>query len=186
MKLFFIMAFAFIGICTSAQKKAIFSSQNYAGLLEGEHGSSLQLQTINGVKFNNWFVGLGAGIDWYYRRSIPVFTSVNMDFLKKEKRSFYLSANAGINFPWQTDNYHNEWGYNETKSYAGLYWSAGLGYKIGIGKGNDALLMQLGYDYKHVSEKVGLPYIVFDSETDPNDRFDYHLRRLSCKVGWNF
>jgi len=175
-----------MSICTSAQKKVNFSSQNYMGLLEGEHGSSIQLQTINGVKFNNWFVGLGAGIDWYYRRSIPVFTSVNMDFLKKKKRSFYLSANAGINFPWQTDNYHNEWGYSETKSNSGLYWSAGLGYKIGIGKGNDALLMQLGYDYKHVSEKVNLPYVILTPETDPHDQFDYHLRRLSFKVGWSF
>src|ERR1043166_6595657 len=184
MKSFFITVFAFMGICASAQK-ARFSSQNYVGLLEGEHGSSLQLQTINGVKFNSWFVGLGTGIDWYYRRSIPFFASVDKDFLKKGKRAFYLSANAGINFPWQTDNYHNEWGYDETKSSAGLYWSAGFGYKVGVGKGNDALLMQLGYDYKHVTEKVTLPYMVFDS-MDPNDQFDYHLRKLSIKVGWNF
>jgi len=185
MKLLVTMVFVFLGMCVCAQKKASFSSQNYVGLLEGEHGSSLQLQTINGVKFNRWFVGLGAGIDWYYRRSIPVFASVNMDFLKKQKRSFYLSANAGINYPWQTDNYHNEWGYNETKSYSGLYWSAGLGYKIGIGKGDDALLMQLGYDYKRVSEKVVYPYMVY-TDNDPNDRFDYHLRRLSLKMGWSF
>lgn len=185
MKIFFIIAFTLLGSCSSAQKKFNFSSQNYVGLLEGESGSSLQLQTINGIKFKGWFVGLGAGIDWYYRRSIPVFASINMDFLKKEKRSFFLSANAGINFPWQTDNYHNEWGYTEAKSYAGLCWSAGLGYKIGIGKRNDALLMQFGYDYKKVGEKIDYPYMVFEIQ-DPNDRFDYHLRRLSCKVGWSF
>jgi len=186
MKLFFISVFAFISICTSGQKKVNFSSQNYAGLLEGEHGSSLQLQTINGARFNSWFVGLGVGIDWYYRRSIPLFVSINRDFLKKEKRSFFLSGNAGINFPWQTDNYHNEWGYDEAKSYSGLYWSAGLGYKIGIGKDRDALLIQVGYDYKHVTEKVNLSYMIFNPETDPNDQFDYHLRRLSFKVGWSF
>jgi len=185
MKLFFASALLLISLCATAQKKVNFSSQNYAGLLEGEHGSSLQLQTINGVKFSSWFVGLGTGIDWYYRRSIPVFTSVNMDFLKKEKRSFYLSGNVGINFPWQMNDYYNEWGYNETESSAGVYWSTGLGYKIGMGKGNDALLLQLGYDYKHVSEKVTLPYMVFDS-MGPNDQFDYHLRRLSAKVGWSF
>jgi len=183
MKIFFISAFALISLYASAQKKVNFSSQNYVGLLEGEHGSSLQLQTINGVKFNSWFVGLGAGIDWYFRRSIPVFASVNMDFLKREKRNFFLSANTGINFPWQTDDYHNEWGYIETKSDAGLYWSAGVGYKVGMGKGNDALLIQLAYDYKRVGEKAGYPYMV---EQDPNDHLDYHLRRLSAKIGWNF
>lgn len=91
MKLFFITAFAFISICTSAQKKTNFSSQNYVGLLEGEHGSSLQLQTINGARFSSWFVGLGAGIDWYYRRSIPIFTSVNKEFLKKRKKFLFVS-----------------------------------------------------------------------------------------------
>ena len=185
MKLFFVSASLFISLCVTAQKRVNFSSQNYAGLLEGEHGSSLQLQTINGVKFSNWFVGVGTGIDWYYRRSISVFASVNMDFLKKEKRSFYLSGNVGVNFPWQTDDYHNEWGYTETNSNSGLCWSAGIGYRIGMGKGNDALLFQLGYDYKHVGEKVSYPYMVFESQ-DPNHRFDYHLRRLSAKVGWSF
>jgi hypothetical protein len=183
MKIFFIAAFALISLFASAQKKVSFSSQNCVGLVEGEHGSSLQIQTINGAKFSSWFVGLGAGIDWYFRRSIPLFISVNRDFLKKEKRSFYLSGNVGINFPWQTDDYHNEWGYNETKSYAGFYWSAGVGYKVGMGKGNDALLIQLGYDYKHVGEKSDYLYTV---EQAPNDRFDYHLRRLSAKIGWSF
>jgi hypothetical protein len=101
MKFFFITAFALISICTSAQKKANFSSQNYAGLLEGEHGSSLQLQTITELSS---IIGLLAGSRYRLELSPehPRFTSVNMDFLKKEKRSFYLSANAGINFPWQT------------------------------------------------------------------------------------
>jgi len=183
MKIFFISAFALISLCASAQKKANFSSQNYIGLLEGEHGSSMQLQTINGVKFKDWFVGLGTGIDWYYRRSIPLFASANIDFLKATKRSFFISGNIGINFPWQTDNYHNEWGYNETKSYSGLYWSAGLGYRIGMGKESDALLIQLAYDYKHVGKGSDYMYLV---EQNPNDRFDYHLRRLSAKIGWSF
>jgi len=185
MKLFFITAFVLLSICMSAQKKVNFSSQNYIGLLEGGRGSSLQLQTINGARFDSWFIGLGTGIDWYYLRSIPLFASVNRDFFKKAKRSFYLSANAGLNFPWQTDNYHNEWGYSDTKAYSGLYWSAGLGYKIGIGKMDDALLIQLGYDYKHLSEKVNYPFMVFESQ-NPNDKFDYHLRRLSARIGWSF
>ena len=46
MKLFFITAFAFTCICTSAQKKTNFSSENYAGLLEGEHGSSLNYKQL--------------------------------------------------------------------------------------------------------------------------------------------
>jgi hypothetical protein len=135
MKLFFASALLLMSLCATAQKKVNFSSQNYAGLLEGEHGSSLQLQTINGLKFSNWFVGLGTGIDWYYRRSIPVFTSVNMDFLKKEKRSFYLSGNVGINFPWQMNDYYTSGDIMKQVPIRVFIGAQGLDIKLGWGKG---------------------------------------------------
>ena len=75
---------------SAAQKKAIFSSQNYVGLLEGEQKSKLQLQTMNGIKYRTWFIGLGTGIDWYYLRSIPIFLSLNRDFLQKKNRNFFM------------------------------------------------------------------------------------------------
>ena len=192
MKLFFIAAFVFISITTTAQRKISFSSQNYAGLLEGEHGSKFQLQTINGFKYKTWFAGFGTGIDWYYRRSIPAFVSLSKDFFRKGNRNFYLSTAVGSNFPWEADNNYNEWGYTVEKSHSGVYYDAGFGYKIGIGKKNDALLIQVGYSYKHISEDVK-NYIYFTSpvvfnsqESDFTNRLDYYLRRLSLKFGWNF
>jgi hypothetical protein len=187
MKIFFFTAvFIFITIATIAQGKINFSSQNYAGLLEGENGSKFQLQTINGFKYKTWFAGIGTGIDWYYRRTIPLFASLNKDFLKTGKRNFYLSADGGINFPWKNDMYSIEGGYNIEKLNPGFYWAAGFGYKTGIGKNGDALLMQIGYSYKHFSETVKSRYIVYDSEAYPIERFDYYLKRLSLKLGWSF
>src|SRR5215510_11349763 len=110
MRLVLITLFVAACIPVTAQNKVNFSSQNYLGLLEGEHGSEFQLQTINGVMYKSWFAGLGTGLDWYYLRSIPVFASVNKSFFKKGKRSFYASADGGINYPWKTDDYYNEWG----------------------------------------------------------------------------
>lgn len=193
MKRLLIVSFVLISIGLTAQKKIIFSSQNYAALLEGEHGSQFQLETINGIKYRTWFTGLGTGIDWYYRRSIPLFLSFGKDLLKRGNRNFFITANGGIDFPWGKNDYQNEWGYQVQKVLPGVYWEGGLGYKIGIGKCNDALLMQLGYSYKYVGEKIAYSLVPF---TDPDlpgplrgssaDRFNYHLRRLSLKLGWNF
>ncbi len=187
MKIFIIVVFIFISIVTNAQDKMIFSSQNYVGLLEGEHGSAFQLQTINGFKYKTWFVGLGTGIDWYYQRSIPAFTSVNKDFIRKGKRNFYASIDGGINYPWKDHKYYNEWGYGSGKFDPGAYWSAGLGYKIGFGKKTDALLMHLGYSYKHLSEKVSTvsPCLIGPCP-ESTETFNYSLRRLSLKFGWIF
>ncbi len=192
MKLFIITALSFITMAATAQYKIIFSSQNYVGLLEGEHGSGFQLQTINGIKYKTWFAGLGTGIDWYYHRSIPAFLSLNKDFYKRGNRNFYAAVDGGINFPWKDDKNNNEWGYTIVKSSPGFYGEAGLGYKIGISKKNDAILLQLGYSYKHVSEKVKTPIYymyppVYDFQgSSLTNRLDYRLQRLSLKIGWNF
>jgi len=187
MKLFFSSAILFGSLCANAQEKINFSSQNYLGLLEGAHGSAFQLQTINGIAYKTWFVGLGTGIDWYYQRSIPAFVSASKDFFKKAGRSFYASIDGGMNFPWKDDKPYNDWGYRVGKPDRGAFWSAGLGYKIGVGKSNDALLMHLGYSYKHLSEEVTTvsPCLVGPCPEN-TEKFDYSLRRLSLKVGWNF
>jgi len=192
MKQIIIIAFCLLCISTQAQKRIIFSSQNYVGLLEGEQGSAFQLQTINGIKYKGWFVGVGTGLDWYYRRSIPAFVSLNKDLFKKGHRSFFVVADAGANFPWRDDKNYNLWGYTTEKSLPGLYWSGGLGYKIGMGRGNDALLLQVAFSYKHIQEKATNIYyypivmIAPPTQEEATNRFDYYLRRLSVKLGWNF
>ena len=185
MKLFFITVFMFSLMSSAAQKKAIFSSQNYVGLLEGEQKSKLQLQTINGIKYRTWFIGLGTGIDWYYLRSIPIFLSLNRDFLQKKNRNFFVALNGGVNLPWKKNNDLNELGYPRGRLLTGFYWEGGLGYKIGIGKRNNAMLLQLAYNYKHLGEKT-ITRVYDTPELDPAERFDYYLRRLSMKIGWKF
>jgi hypothetical protein len=187
MKLLFIIVALLMNVSASAQEKIHFSSQNYIGLLEGEQGSKFQLQTINGVVYKTWFVGLGTGIDWYYQRSIPAFASLSKHFFNKASRSFYASLDGGINYPWKEDEYYNAWGYGNTELEPGGYWSAGLGYKIGIGKKNEGILMHLGYSYKHLTEKITTVSPCLIGPCPENtEKFNYSLRRLSLKVGWNF
>jgi len=174
---FLISIFVFAGILCNAQGKVVFSSQNYAGLLIGETETSYQVQTINGIKYKTWFGGIGLGIDGYYDRSVPLFASVSKDIFKK-KSGVYLSADCGINFGWATADQKRT---TESNFDPGLYWAGGLGYKIAIGKTN-GLLFYTGYSSKHLIENV----TTYPADAPQVDRYDYHLRRISLKIGWSF
>jgi hypothetical protein len=170
-----------------AQKKASFSSQTYVGIINGEANTELQLQTINGLKWNKWFGGIGTGIDWYFKRSIPLFASVNRSLWQKGKRSFMLSGDAGINFPWEQQRYYYWDLYGNSKQTPGLYWATGLGYKFGVGKADNAILMQFGYNYKKLGEKVTSVYPCLVAPCpEVTEKYDYRLKRLSFKLGWGF
>ncbi|HMG67074.1 MAG TPA: hypothetical protein VK588_05275 [Chitinophagaceae bacterium] len=188
MKIFLTAVLTFIAIYVSAQDKIKFSSRNYIGFLEGEHGSKFQLQTVEGIRYKTWFAGVGSGFDWYYMRSIPVFLSLSRDFLKRGNRNFYASVDGGMNFPWKDDKFPVQWQYQNEKYFPGFYWETGIGYKIGIGKKTDALLLHLGYNYKYISGKAEPAYDFtgFPFQEVSSQRFEYHLRRVSLKIGWNF
>src|SRR5689334_8657847 len=105
-KIILILTIAIVPFAVKAQEtvekkkdKFRFSSQNYAGILEGESGTSLQVQTINGLRYKTWFAGVGTGLDYYYQRTIPLFLSVSK-FLSSTKVPLYFNGDAGINFIW--------------------------------------------------------------------------------------
>jgi hypothetical protein len=176
-------AFSLITVSAESQTKPGFSSQNYVGITEGESGTALQLQTINGFKYKTWFAGIGTGLDYYYQRTVPLFFSVSK-FLDSKKFPVYMSADAGINFPWQRDDmYYFEY---PGEYHAGLYWGSGLGYRFAF-KNKNALLLNLGYNYKRITQSyqytapcLAPPCQVF------NEKYDYRLKRLSVRVGWSF
>jgi hypothetical protein len=189
MKRVMIIALSLLFMYTGAycQQKLKFSSQTYAGIVLGEGRSDLQLQIINGVKWKNWFGGIGAGIDWYSFRSVPVFASVNRDILKKGKNTLLLSADVGINLPWQQDNYYYINYTGESEYSPGLYWASGVGYRFGVGKADNALLMNFGYSFKQSRQEVTYQFPCFNPPCIPSvEKYDYRLNRLSIKLGWIF
>lgn len=190
MKIYLLVILISISLAAGAQGKVAFSSRNYVGLLVGQTGSKFQIQTVNGIRFDTWFAGLGVGLDWYYQRSIPVFVSMSKDFLKKARRNFYVSGDGGMNFPWQKETNQPVWGYKTDKLVNGIYWAAGFGYKLGVGKQQDAILMQIGYSYKHGGEEQKASqiatYPINQPLLRPTDRYDYRLRTVSIKLGYQF
>ncbi len=170
-----------------AQNKVSFSSKNYFGIVAGSSGTNPQLQTINGFKINKWFAGIGTGIDWYYQRSIPLFFSFDRNILMKQRRNFILSADVGANFPWQNNQYQTIWGFEESKTVPGFYWATGFGYRIGIGKQKDALLLNFGYTNKFFKEKTTNVYPCLVAPCpEHTESFNYNLRAISIKVGYGF
>ncbi|MBI3139185.1 MAG: hypothetical protein HYZ15_11410 [Sphingobacteriales bacterium] len=173
----------------SAQGKPRFSSQNTAGILVGQNSTAPLVQTINGIAWQNWFTGIGTGIDWYYQRSIPLFWEGERGFRIAPRRKFYFSSGVGANFPWGSSRGYisNGWNTVTRRMIPGLYWNAGLGYKVGLGKQNDAVLLQLGFSNKIHREEITTVYPCFIPPCpEHTESFKYNLRALSLKLGWGF
>ncbi len=171
-----------------------FQSINQVGLLNGEISNSWQLQTINGVQYKSWFGGIGAGLDYYRMRSIPVFADIRKTFGHAVNKLF-VYADGGMSFTWVTDKEKNNFGYNDHFSN-GLYLDGGVGYQIHIRERN-TLLLSLGYSYKTVKETYPVPiplYLDFVPNIMPgpgtpskqSNRYNYQLNRISIKIGWRF
>jgi len=167
------------------QKKALFRSQNYIGLLEGDDGSAFQFNTINGVQLGTWYAGVGTGLDWYMFRSVPLFLSINKDW-KPSNRTFYFNLDAGTNFVW-TDEGRNDWTGYESKFTPGFYWGAGIGYKAGFKNKKDAIVFNLGYSFKRLKEEETVPlYCINPPCGFTTDYYDYKTNRVSVRMGWQF
>ena len=178
------------GICSAQQKSPScpwqFHSINNVGLLEGQTGSSFQLQTINGAQYRSWFTGVGLGLDFYRYRTIPLFLDLRKEFGKSSNKLF-LFTDVGTNFSWVTDNEKTNYELND-KFGGGFYFEGGLGYKISVSK-NNSLMLSLGYSYKKLYETYDEPvYLMYTQNSANNwsEKINYSLNRLSIKIGWEF
>jgi hypothetical protein len=167
-------------------KKFVFASQFFAGLLEGEAGSSFQIQTINGVSYKTWFAGAGTGLDYYSLRSVPVFLSLNKH-LKTGHHSYFVQADGGANFAW-VDRELSRWSNVISQKFSpGLYWNGSLGFATAFGNKKNSLMVSLGYSYKHLRDTKKL---AGNCQNPPcaelTEIYNYHFRRVSLKLGWQF
>ena len=162
--------------------KMAFSSINQVGVLTGAAGESATVQTINGVQINKWFTGIGAAINYYGMRSIPVFADVRKTFGNKPNSPF-VYVDAGLNFPWETTNQLQQKGY-EKSDIKGPFYDVGLGYKLS-GKHNRAILISAGYSYKKMRNQSPMYSILpWPRPVTPNyETYTNHFRTIVVKVG---
>jgi hypothetical protein len=179
-----------------AQQKTLASPWSFQsilnfGLLEGETGSSFQLQTINGAQYKSWFAGIGLGLDYYRLRTIPLFLDIRKEFGKNRDKLF-VYADGGISFTWVTDAQKSNYYFPNPQFHNGFYSDLGLGYKAVVGK-RTALLISIGYSYKKAIESYTMPiygyqnlYPTYMMQNGPDEQINYSLNRLSMKIGWEF
>ncbi|HEX6334877.1 MAG TPA: hypothetical protein VFZ78_11665 [Flavisolibacter sp.] len=184
-KILLVMFLAASIVTTHGQEKIKFQSMLQAGLLEGELGSSLQLHTVNGIRFKTWSAGVGAGLDYYHTRSIPVFLDLRKRILRNPQSPF-LYAGGGYHFPWEKKQTDQQWGYYyDRNTSGGLYYDAGIGYQLPVK--NSMLYFTAGYTYKRFSQEVPQPVMCITWPCpEVMQTFDYQVRRLSVKTGLRF
>lgn len=177
----------FMCIQLSAQKNIQFQSINQAGFLKGHNNDALQYQSINGIRYWGYSLGIGVGVDQYYYRTVPVFGEVRKDIFNKRETPFIYAA-LGSSLPWVKDGPVNAWQRSEYNK--GIFYEAGVGYKIPV-KGRLFLNFSLGYSQKSLHEtqytKIYRDFPPYDTENWGNTMyFDYTFRRISVKVGLGF
>ena len=178
-----------------AQQKAIpklvFHSIEQIAMVNGNHAVSAALQTVNGVAYNNWFAGIGVGLDFYRYRSLPLFLDLRRSFELKKKNKLFVYADGGYNLPWvkEAEQPISIWGWPvkvEHKYKGGAYMDAGFGYAVQF-KGGNALLLSTGYSHKYFSEKrTTIRMTGENTETKDIQKFTYSMHRLMIKMGWQF
>lgn len=173
---------------TPHKNKSYFISQ--LGILDGNQANSFQFQVAGGVAAKDWRLGIGAGLDYYKVRSVPVFADLRKYFGNGRKAFAFI--NAGFNIPWPLEDqykvFFTQSGNTKSKFDIGCYTDLGVGYDIGIGK-QKAISLSLGYSVKTLSETYderldwiwGWPV----SGANPTERkMDYTFRRVSVKAGF--
>lgn len=160
-----------------------FSSINQAGVLTGEAGSFFQVQTINGMRYNTWFAGVGVGLDYYKKRGIPVFLDVRKDILNKPSTPF-VYADGGIHYSWVVEE-DQPWG-GITRTFSNdFYNDIGIGYKVSL-KDQQAVLLSAGYSHKSVKETTTYTQSCPSCPPTRKEIYNYTFNRLTLKLGYRF
>lgn len=179
----FIAALMFI-YSAGQDKKIKFNSINTGGIIIGQSNSYGMFQTVNGLRYPKWFAGIGAGYDYHYYKSIPLFIDARR-YLGKEKNGF-LYADIGYNYPQNNKPGKEIFAYSSYHFTGGVYSDIGVGYGFKFSK-NTLLLISGGYSYKNINCRIRVtsPCLVPPCPESTSD-YDYDFNRLIMKAGIQF
>jgi hypothetical protein len=173
-----------------AQKKskdngAAFYSLLQAGVTNGSKASSLTIEGKLGLSFSNTFVGIGAGVDYYRFRTVPLFIDLRQEF-GRGPNLFFIYGDIGKNIKWVTEENKMLLTYIPGDFKSGKYYEAGFGYRVRL-QNSGSLLFSGGYSVKSVKK-------VNDANFCPvvgtcfyfSDKYLYNMSRIVFRLGWQF
>ena len=165
------------------------------GISSGSSGSFGQVQTVNGIAKGPWAVGLGAGVDYYRFRSIPLFLSVSRDLEIGKRDWLFLFLDGGTNVAWHMRNLAGQGYITSSTFHGGEYWSGGLGYLWKLGDHtNKAVVLAAGYTVKKLKEDqttstgnccCGIP-CPLETPASQQVVYEYLCRAYQFMVGFRF
>lgn len=171
----------FPGTTNYGQHKPSLNVQVYVGLLEGSGGTAFQVQAIPGVIYKNWIAGLGTGLDYYKRRSVPLFLSLRRDLSIRNKQ-FFIGADGGLNYEWtrKTDPMDGDF-------KPAPFYGANIGYRFPLWDGSKSILLSFGYSYKQLREYKNIQSPCLIPPCPENiEIYRFHLNRWSFRTGFQF
>lgn len=187
----FTLVVLFASLKASSQDRQLrYSSVNSFGVLNGGTGAEWQVQTIQGIRYQTLYAGIGAGIDNYFRKTIPVFLDLRKNIFEKEKTPF-LYLDLGGSFPFKKHESGSTWAGAYTSTFkTGYYYDAGIGYRIPFSR-RFAAMISMGYSQKYMEEEQVISNYSYDPRIyapwrHTNDRYAYTLRRFSLRTGISF
>lgn len=166
------------------------------GIMAGSYEPSGDARATFLLAKNSWSVGLGAGIDWYRFRSVPVYAQGRKTFGQKKNKPFVL-ASGGVNLPtkepvqeapifWPGIRLIDSWAPPVKTAEPGWYAEAGAGYGF-FNKKQRGLTLSLNWVYKSRTEwyETDAPAIA-NSNSKDRTTTTYLMNRLAFRLGWKF
>lgn len=105
------------------------------GLIIGAQEPSFLVQTLHGMQKGPWMVALGAGIDYYFIRSVPIVAHGQYHLKGKRASSPYLYAQAGPALAWANKAWTKEFLNQDIYTFrTGWLAESGMGFQFPMGK----------------------------------------------------
>ncbi len=178
-----ITAIVFAGVA-NAQAKLRYSAGLEAGLTKGNSDNSHAYLLTNGVVYKSLTAGIGAGIDDYVFRSLPLFADIKKTFGHRHLQPF-INASVGININEAKDKLKSEYNYYPNVDYKnGFYARAMAGVSLPLYK-RLRVFIDAGYSYK--TTRISYPSYAYSTEQIETTNTDiYRFNRWVAAVGFWF
>jgi hypothetical protein len=173
----------FVNSSLLGQKNKIrFHSINSFAMVSGETGTSTAFQTVNGIKFLNWFSGIGVGIDNYKYKTLPLFFDARKYFGIEKK--VFVHGDIGYDFPMKDKPGKEMSDYDTYHFRVGLYSEFGIGFETKFIK-SSSVSFNVAFSSKQLQNRIGIQPLCLGC--DPY-WYNYKLNygRILVKTGVEF
>ena len=183
MRSFFVSLLLMFAVAVHAQKLPYGASLESA-LLKGNSQNSNAFLFTNGLSYKSWTAGVGAGIDNYVYRSLPLFIDIKKSFGHHPIQPF-INASAGMNInEAKTSQKFQYDGYPSVNYKNGFYAKAMAGISLPVYK-RLRIFVDAGYSYK--TTRVDYTTYIYSPDAMEITNTDiYHFHRWNLSVGFLF